>query len=183
MPAPAAPERSESAEFEFVLGRRQVASLLFVATVILVIISAVSYLAGRSLPATEELPALLVAPAAGVPDPPLIPAVNAAITNAAEPATAPGGPSIASKDSGLPLFGDPVAGAVYIQMGAVERGIAIVFVEGLRKEGFDTFVAPGPNEKIFRVLIGPLPTPSSFEHAKQAVDRLGLNTFARKYQN
>src|SRR5579863_8991262 len=35
-------------EFEIVLGRRQIASVLFVATVILALFSAVSYLAGKS---------------------------------------------------------------------------------------------------------------------------------------
>ena len=38
-----------------------------------------------------------------------------------------------------------------------ERGMAMILAEGLRGHGFDSFVAPGPNEKIFRVLIGPLP--------------------------
>jgi len=36
-------------EFEIVLGRRQIASVLFVATVILALFSAVSYLAGKSI--------------------------------------------------------------------------------------------------------------------------------------
>src|SRR5689334_2883758 len=36
-------------EFEIVMGRRQVASVLFVATVIVAVLSSVSYLAGKSL--------------------------------------------------------------------------------------------------------------------------------------
>ena len=55
-----------------------------------------------------------------------------------------------------PLFAEPKAGSVYIQMGAVEKGVSVIFAEGLRKRGLPAFVAPGPSEKIFRVLIGPL---------------------------
>ena len=81
-----------------------------------------------------------------------------------------------------PMFSEPLPGAVYMQMGAVDKGMAMVFAAGLRRYGFDGFVAPGPNEKIFRVLIGPLPDPDSFRRAKAAVDALDLGTFARRYQ-
>ena len=81
-----------------------------------------------------------------------------------------------------PMFAEPLPGAVYMQMGAVDKGMAMVFAAGLRKYGFDAFVAPGPSEKIFRVLIGPLPDPDSFRRAKAAVDALDLGTFARRYQ-
>ena len=39
--------KEKSAEYEIVLGRRQIASLLFMAVVLAVVFSAVSYLAGR----------------------------------------------------------------------------------------------------------------------------------------
>jgi cell division septation protein DedD len=60
--------------------------------------------------------------------------------------------------------------------------MATILAEGLRSHGFDAFVAPGPSEKIFRVLIGPLPDPESFRQAKAAVDAIELSTFARKYE-
>lgn len=81
-----------------------------------------------------------------------------------------------------PLFGEPESGKVYIQMGAVEKGMATILAEGLRSHGFDAFVAPGPTDRIFRVLIGPLPDPESFRQAKAAVDAIELSTFARKYE-
>jgi cell division septation protein DedD len=83
----------------------------------------------------------------------------------------------------LPLFAEPKAGQVYIQMGAVEKGVSVIFAEGLRKRGLPSFVAPGPSEKIFRVLIGPLPDPAAYMKAKDAVDQIGLATFARKFPN
>lgn len=166
-PSEVAPEFvAESTEFEFVLGRRQIASLLFVATVVLMICVAISYLAGKSMSA--KAPA--VAPAATVvvrePDPPPI------VLNQ-EPA-----PAVEA-----PLFADPKNGSVYIQMGAVEKGVSVIFAEGLRRHGLAAFVAPGPSEKIFRVLIGPLPDPAAYVKAKDTVDKIGLATFARRFPN
>jgi cell division septation protein DedD len=166
-PSEVAPEPiAEAAEFEFVLGRRQIASLLFVATVVLMICVAISYLAGKSMSA--KAPA--AAPAATVvvrePDPPPI-----VLSQEQAPAVE------------APLFSDPKNGSVYIQMGAVEKGVSVIFAEGLRKRGLAAFVAPGPNEKIFRVLIGPLPDPASYVRAKDTVDKIGLATFARRFPN
>src|SRR5208283_806794 len=100
-PSEIAPEPvAEAPEFEFVLGRRQIASLLFVATVVLMICVAISYLAGKSMSAKAPAP-----PAAAVvvrePEPP-------PIVLSQEPAPAPE----------APLFADPKLGAVYIQMAA-----------------------------------------------------------------
>ena len=177
--------KEKTAEYEIVLGRRQIASLLFIAIVVAVVFSAVSYLAGRTAapkpvqhpPATPV--AAAPAPAAGpAPAPgPVIEATTSVLP--AEPAL-----PIAKRDNRPepPMFAEPLPGAVYIQMGAVDKGMAMVFAAGLRRYGFDGFVAPGPNEKIFRVLIGPLPDPDSFRRAKAAVDALDLGTFARRYQ-
>jgi hypothetical protein len=152
-------------EFEFVLGRRQVASLLFVATIVLMICVAVAYVAGRSMAPRPSAPVPAVA-AVPAPEPPPI-VMNQEPEHVAEP----------------PLFADPKIGSVYIQMAAVEKAVAAVFAEGLRKRGLPGFVAPGPTDKVFRVLIGPLPDPASYLKAKDAVDKMGLATFARKFPN
>ena len=161
-PEPAALEAP--VEFELVVGRRQFASLGFVALVLLATFSGGSYLAGqaaarRVAAATPPVPA------------PKIPVVQATIAPVVSPPAEP------------PLLAEPVTGAIYIQMGAVDKGIAIVFAEGLRKRGFDAFVASGPSEKVFRVLIGPFRTAEAYQHAKDDVTNLGLTTFARRYEN
>ena len=84
--------------------------------------------------------------------------------------------------AGAPLYADPEMGKVYIQVGAVERGMAGILADGLRSHGFDSFVAPGPNEKIFRVLIGPLQDPQAFRQTMAAVSALDLAMYARKYE-
>lgn len=164
-PVPATQPGAEPAqEFEFVLGRRQVASVSFVASIVLMICVAAAYMAGRAM------------------SPKVSPPVAAADTHEPEP------PPIVLNQEPIPvreapLFAEPRAGSVYIQMGAVEKGVSVIFAEGLRKRGLPAFVASGPSEKIFRVLIGPLPDPASYIKAKDTVDQIGLATFARKFPN
>jgi hypothetical protein len=166
-------------EFEIVLGRAQVASVLFVATVLVVLFSAISYVAGRALPpkaAATQPPSASAAPVlqatvVKTPDFPLPePVENAAparpVTSEIEP----------------PVFANPSANAIYLQMGAVEKGVAVIMVDGLRKRGFLAFAAPGPSDAIFRVLIGPLTDAEAFRITKEKVDQIGLNSFLRKYQ-
>jgi len=160
-----AAETAEPAEFEIVIGRRQLSSLLFVATVVIVTFSAVSYLVGRSVTPREVSAAAAQAAPVAAP----IPVVNATIaptTTRAEP----------------PMFADPLPRKTYIQMGAVEKGLAIIFAEGLRRRGLDGFVAPGPNDKLFRVLIGPFADEAVYKRVKNQVDQIGLNTFPRRYE-
>lgn len=161
---PAEESAAAGEEFEFVLGRRQVASLLFVSTIVLMICIAVSYLVGKSISARATVAAPIVTQIVREPEPPPIVLNQEPVPEA-------------------PLFSDPKNGSVYIQMGAVEKGVSVIFAEGLRKRGLNAFVAPGPNEKIFRVLIGPLPDPASYVRAKEVVDKLGLATFARRFPN
>ena len=81
-----------------------------------------------------------------------------------------------------PLFASPVPQAIYIQVGAVEKGVAVILAEGLRKHALDSFVAPGPSEKTFRVLIGPFPDAEAYQKARSIVAEIGLANFARRYQ-
>jgi cell division septation protein DedD len=176
IPAPeSAPiaEPTEPADFELVLGRLQLASVFFLAIVVIAVFSAISYLAGKSIappPKVIERVRIEQVPAPqAAPQPPAKPVAQIA------PAAQTGRPE-------APIFADPQNGSLYIQMGAVEKGIALILVEGLRKQGFQAFAAPGPSEKIFRVLIGPLADSNAYQQAKKAVDDLGLTAFARRYQ-
>jgi hypothetical protein len=164
-PAAATEPAAAPQEFEFVLGRRQVASLLFVFSIILMICVAASYVAGKAMsPRTVAAAAAPEAIVVREPEPPPIVLNQEPVPEA-------------------PVFADPKAGSVYIQMGAVEKGVAVIFAEGLRKHGLPAFVGPGPSEKIFRVLIGPLADPPAYMKAKDVVDQIGLSTFARRFPN
>jgi cell division septation protein DedD len=53
----------------------------------------------------------------------------------------------------------------------------------LRTHGLAAFVASGPSDKIWRVVIGPLPDPKSYEQAKGILDQLGIAEFGRRYSD
>jgi cell division septation protein DedD len=197
-------------EFEIVLGRRQIASVLFVATVILAIFSAVSYLAGKSISPKKIMTGMPVPAAAALAEsmpsqiPPgtstldatiALPAPPSTVAPLTEPAKSVGLNTSAKSPSPVaantptkeipmdaPMFAEPIAGAMYLQMGAVGKGAAAIFAEGLRKHGFQAFVAGGPSESIYRVLIGPLRDTAAYTRAKDELDRIGVNTFGRKYE-
>ncbi len=172
---PAPPEISaENGEFEIVMGRRQMASVSLVVVVLLAVCSGVSYLIGRSLAHKDGEAG--PTPVAQVVDPPAAPQPQP------QPSQPDKIPAAEAQASGNPLFADPVPGAVYIQVGAVEKGVAQIWAEGLRTHGLKAFVAPGLSDRIFRVLVGPLPSPDAYQYTKDALDRIGLATFGRKYQ-
>jgi len=174
-------ESAPAEEFELVVGRRQIAAITFLALVLVAVCSGASYLAGKVISAREEpvQPAIVLEqPPAPSPAAPLLEA-----TIVPAPAPTRSEPSASPKLVGeLPLFASPVPKAIYIQVGAVEKGVAIVIAEGLRKHALDSFVAPGPSEKTFRVLIGPFPDAEAYQKAKNIVDQIGLASFARQYQ-
>ena len=168
---PDSQELSATPDYEIVLGRPQIASWLFVGIIAVVICSSLAYLAGEKIAARNT--AVISAPAAPVPAVPgsvELPQASALVT------------PVKTQKPPAPMFAEPELGKVYIQIAAVERGMAVLLAEGLRSHGFDTFVAPGPNDKLFRVLIGPLPDPAAFRQAMLTVNALDLANFARKYQ-
>ena len=168
-------------EFEFVVGARHLAGLGFVAIAAIAAFSTLAYMTGKAVsgtsPASPSLELKLSQP------PPPQPSVGDQF--AAYSASLPGnaqnktGPSDSQQGS---LFAEPQAGMTYIQMAAVEKSVAGVFVEGLRTHGLATFAAQAPNSNIYRVLIGPLSDPAVYQRAKAEVDKMGLSTFARQYE-
>jgi cell division septation protein DedD len=191
---PEAPRLGQAADapedFEIVLGKRQVAGVLFLATVFVVVFAGLAYVAGEAMaPARTvmvETPAPVAdaapAPVATSPQLTTPPQVTTPLPVATLVATPPPIEAPKPAASQPPVFANPKDGVLYLQLGAVEKGIAVIFVDGLRAHGFEAFAAPGPTEKIFRVLVGPLADHEAYQRAKKAVDDLGLNTFARKYQ-
>ncbi len=173
-PEPSLPGTSvaESAptEFEFVLGRRQVASVSLVALIALGIVTTAAYMAGKStVPAVAE--SVTPKQIETIPQAPKAePIVNAETPT--PPAAAP---------AEVPLFGIPEKDHVYIQLGSVERGFALLMVHGARKIGYTAFAAGGSNPNVFRVLVGPFDDKAQYQIAKALFSSMGLDTFSRKY--
>jgi hypothetical protein len=182
-PGTAAEAAGEGVDFEIVVGRRQIASISLVAVVLMVVFSGVFYLIGKS--GAPKPPAPTPDPVEQVAQ---TPAVQASAVQAPQiPVAAAVQPPLqlepaAVQTNRMALSGEPVRGAVYIQVGAVEKGVAQIWVEGLRTHGLPAFVAAGPSERIFRVLVGPLPNPEAYQQVKGILDRIGLENFGRKYQ-
>lgn len=173
---PASQTPRETTEYEIVLGRPQIASWLFVGVIAVAICSSLAFLAGERIAAVNTAP--ISAPAA--PPAPAPPPVS---VSAELPAAKADLASVVQNQIlAAPLFAEPEMGKVYIQIGAVERGMAMLLAEGLRSHGFESFVAPGPNPKLFRVLIGPLPDPAGYRQAMLTVNALDLASFARRYE-
>lgn len=150
-------------EFEFVLGKRQVASVSLVILTALAAFTGIAYMVGKSSGKTVEAakPAAVVVPA---------PAPQAAAPVDAKPAVAE-----------APIFGAPEQDRLYIQVGSVERGFAALMVQGARKAGYSAIAAGGTNANVYRVLVGPFPNQEVYAAAKTALESMGLNTFSRKY--
>jgi cell division septation protein DedD len=174
-----------ASDYEIVLGRAQIASWLFVGLIAVAVSSSLAYLFGETIGVRKTAWASAGTRAA-IPVPAPAPASASAPLPAASILVPPkGDPTLIVKTSHMaaaPLFAEPEIGKVYLQVGAVEKGMATLLAEGLRSHGFDSFVAPGPNGILFRVLIGPVPDPQAFRQAMAAVAALDLAVYARKYQ-
>jgi hypothetical protein len=175
--APQAPVIIEEYEYEIVLGRSQFAGIGLLATVLVAVVSGVSYLIGKSASPRAEAPAIS-APVIPVPTP--APPVALAPTPRAQQ---PPLQQTQNKANPTGLFGEVVTGQQYLQVGIIEKGSAATWAEGLRTHGLDAFVAPGPADGrgMWRVLVGPLPNPQDFDRAKNTMDALGIPNFARTF--
>jgi cell division septation protein DedD len=165
-----------------VVGRRQIAALTFLGLVMIAVCSGASYLTGKAMSVREESAPPVIR--LEQPPAPAAPVIEASIAPVpvAQPQPQSAAPVTPMPAAEVPLFASPVPQAIYIQVGAVEKGVATVIAEGLRKHALDSFVAPGPTEKTFRVLIGPFPNAEAYQKAQNVVDQIGLASFARRYQ-
>jgi len=153
---------ADATDFEFVLGRRQIASVSLVGLTILAAFTGGAYMVGK---ATVPAPVQQIQPKKIE----IIP-----------PTPAPTAPEKAVVPE-APLFGTPEKDQRYLQLGSVERGFATLMVQGARKAGFPAIVAGGTNPNVFRVLVGPLPDAEQYQSAKTHFTSLGLEPFLRKY--
>jgi cell division septation protein DedD len=177
---PAAPSAFEDSlqtagplpDYEIVLGKPQIASLMFLAVVLLVVFSSLAYVVGRKNTSSVE-----PAPAQPAKVAPTVQAPVQAIP-VSKPEVEP--KPIAAVGE-LPVEGTPVVGLNYWQIGALDRGYAVMMVHGLRSQGLTAMMAEGPSSKIFRVLVGPLKDTQESNEIRAKLEESGLTVFLRKY--
>ena len=175
-------------EFELVLGNKQLFSLLFLVFVLLGVFFAMGYAMGRtSAPAAEvarqnsTTQPEVTAPPAGRPSaaegsalPPTIPAPE----SAARPSQpAPAQPTAVATAS----FIDPKPGEVFLQVSAVARPEAELLVEVLSRKGFRASMAPGPTDKLIRVLVGPAASEADLAKLRTDLEQSGFKAMVRRY--
>jgi cell division septation protein DedD len=150
---------NETEEFEFVLGRRQMASMGVVALSALAAFTAFAYVIGKSATAATPPPA---------PAP----------VHTSAPVAAP-----QPKPAEAPIFGETEHHRTYVQVASVERGYAVLMAHGARKAGFPAFVADGPRAGLYRVIAGPFSSAADARIAQSAFTNMGLETFTKKSNN
>ena len=83
--------------------------------------------------------------------------------------------------SSAPNVTQPQPG-MYIQVLALGKPEAEVLADVLAKKGFHAMVAPGPNEKLFRVLVGPAKDAGDVGRLKGDLEKAGFkDAFPKKY--
>jgi hypothetical protein len=173
--APAAPV--DAGDFEFVLGRRQIASVSLVMLTVVGAFTAGAYMIGKAtVPVAAEHAAQPIPPKQ-------IEIIAPTPETAPTPEVASVQPTakVESPDADSPIFGVPEKNQRYLQLGSVERGFAILMAHGARKEGYRAMVAGGTNPNVYRVLVGPFEGQEEYQAAKTLFTSMGLDPFQRKY--
>jgi cell division septation protein DedD len=76
----------------------------------------------------------------------------------------------------------PIAGEFYVLVLALAKPEAEVLAEVLAKKGFKAFVSPGPNDRIFRVLVGPQKDAAESARVRGDVVQAGFSqAFVKKW--
>jgi len=86
------------------------------------------------------------------------------------------------KGANLASNGEPAPGQSFLQVVASTRPDCEVIVDVLKKKGFTAMVAPGPNETLFRVLVGPLKDAATITKTRSDLEAAGFQKpILRKY--
>ena len=164
---------SETQDFELVLTTRHALVALFIAVVALGTFGGVSYIAGRSIDAGAVAAAASPMEVSSDPVAIVVDPIGETAPMAAQPLLA----ESASKS----YFRNPQPGQIFLQVVAVDRGPAEVFAEYLTRKGFTAQVASGPDERSYRVLVGPLQTSSEIDASRNRLQTEGFRPFVQKF--
>lgn len=80
-----------------------------------------------------------------------------------------------------PSTEEPRSGQKFLQVVATSRPDAEIVAETLGKKGFRTTVAPGPNDKTFRVLVGPVGDAAELAETRVRLEAAGFKPYVRQY--
>jgi cell division protein FtsN len=184
----------ESKEFEMVLGNKQLLSVFFIVIMLLAVFFTMGYTLGRnSAPVDaakhteqpyERQNATSAVPSAASTGREASPVSVEPAKEEPKPAANPARqeqPSQKPIEIPTVTVTQPAAGQTYLQVLAVAKAEADVLAEVLAKKGFRALVAPGPNEKVYRVLVGPAKDANDAGKLKTDLEAAGFKPFIKKY--
>jgi cell division protein FtsN len=180
----------EGSEFELVLGNKQLLSVFFIVVILLGIFFTMGYVVGRNSSPVDTARRTDTYGRQNAPS--AIPASASPVRReaTAESATAersvpvaPKSETAAQKPIEIPpvTVSQPQIGQTYLQVLAVAKPEAEVLAEVLAKKGFRALVAPGPNDRVFRVLVGPAKDATDTGRLKSDLEAAGFKPFVKKY--
>ena len=186
---------SEASEFELVLGNKQLLSVFFIVVVLLGVFFTMGYIVGRNSAPVDTARKSDIYDRGNAPSAVPTTTAKAPVTIVEQPATdtAVATESTAAKAEvpvaepqkpiDIPAVSppQPEAGRTYLQVVSVARPQADALAEVLAKRGFRAFVAPGPNEKTFRVLVGPAANIDDVSRIKSDLEAVGMKPIVKKY--
>jgi len=173
----------ENREIVLRVGAREVT----VAAVLLVLFmgafSGVTYVAGRTIVAVEasspsEQPPEQILVIEAPKDEDSAPE-QVAVSTEAPITTSPPVAEVPAKRTAEPP--EPRTGDLFYQVAAADLGIAEVFVEYLSQRSFSSLIAEGPDERNYRVLVGPIQTSKQVEELRAGLEAAGFKPFLRRY--
>jgi cell division septation protein DedD len=111
---------------------------------------------------------------------------SAAAKNSTEPVKNTPVDKPANSTAMAPVPDEPQAGETYLQVTAVARAEAEIFVDVLGKKGFHALFTPVPNDNsgLYRVLVGPFKDAGGIAQARTDLQKAGFKGFdalVRKY--
>ncbi|HLJ13527.1 MAG TPA: SPOR domain-containing protein [Bryobacteraceae bacterium] len=194
---------NEDGEFELILGNRQLLSMFFIVVILLGVFFTMGYIVGRnSSPAGPADTARNSKPIA-IDSPTANPNSESASSETMEPAKPKSAkpdpvqtPSVkhpaktpefvrTEKSAESAASESPQSGQAYLQVAAVGKSEAELFVDVLGKKGFRALYAPVPGSSVlFRVLVGPVKDASSIAKTRtdlQTAGFKGYDALVRKY--
>ena len=201
--------RNDDGEFELILGNRQLLSVFFIVVILLGVFFTMGYIVGRnSSPLTAEArksdrPLVVdattrpnpsgAAPATSEPasPPPVDPGKPIPVSPSSEaPApdsarTQPARPADDKPQPASPVPDQPAPGEMYLQLTAVAKAEAQLFVDVLAKKGFHAIYAVVPEKpQVYRVLVGPIKDAGAVNQTRSDLEKAGfqgLKAIVRKF--
>jgi len=163
---------AKEADFHFVMGARQTVVSLFLAVTLTGLFSTLAYIAGRTMTTANPQGTVRAALSEAVP--------SSVAAEEIVPEAPP--PSVPEPATPASYFQQPELGQTFLQVAATDPGVAAVFAERLASLDFSCLIADGPDERSYRVLVGPLQDNREIVTTRAALEIAGFQPFVRRYR-